>query len=288
MGMGMGMGMNVPGSSTPPDLGLRPLYLGIVNGVAALPGVEDFDNAVGESRAEAWPESFPDTAWSPDLLSVQVATEFAGRFGVWAEFETALGDMNVMKWQPGSGDWKQAASAELRKLTDLVAERDKYMPEIVEQAGDFTPYFAGMVGLDRGRMRHTLALLYSAARVGEMVAMHFKRRFSRPRPSALMPSLAPPFGPPGHPSYPSGHATQAHLMVMPLCKIDRIEHRYGPQLKWLAKRIAENRERLGVHFASDSAGGRLLADKTFKELVEIPSCKALIEQATEEWKPHAG
>jgi hypothetical protein len=58
----------------------------------------------------------------------------------------------------------------------------------------------------------------------------------------------------------------------------------------MAQRIARNREVLGLHYPSDSAAGKKLAEETFKILMECPALKGqgtkpgLIAQAKDEWK----
>ena len=44
---------------------------------------------------------------------------------------------------------------------------------------------------------------------------------------------------------------------------------YKEQLKWLAKRVATNRERAGLHYPSDSLGGRFLAAEIFDTMLKI-------------------
>jgi len=92
--------------------------------------------------------------------------------------------------------------------------------------------------------------------------MHFKHKFDRVRPRALEPQVKPCIEPPGHPAYPSGHATQAYTFGFLLAKKhpERTEH-----FKKIAHGIATNREWAGVHYASDTVAGKELA----KQLVEI-------------------
>jgi hypothetical protein len=61
---------------------------------------------------------------------------------------------------------------------------------------------------------------------------------------------------PAHPSYPSNHATQAHCIAALLGQASSPAHRV--YLTDMANRIAENRERAGVHFKTDSQGGKAL------------------------------
>src|SRR4051794_11194800 len=89
---------------------------------------------------------------------------------------------------------------------------------------------------------HTIRLLHACLRIGEMAAIHYKYKFLRPRPSVLCPALQPPMGPPGHPSFPSGHSLQGHLVSAWLQELSGgAASQYTLQLDWLADRIAINR-----------------------------------------------
>jgi membrane-associated PAP2 superfamily phosphatase len=59
-----------------------------------------------------------------------------------------------------------------------------------------------------------------------------------------------------HPSFPSGHALQSWLIARCLTKVI---YDYKPHLKWLARRIAINRERAGLHYRSDTDAGYSIA-----------------------------
>ncbi len=106
--------------------------------------------------------------------------------------------------------------------------------------------------------------------------------FRRVRPSTLCPGLVPPFGPPRHPAFPSGHSFLGHFIALLLLEIDGIAARYGTGMKvngsvpgkkpdwadyqaaprrdldgplfWLAARLARNRERIGVHYPQRQPG----------------------------------
>lgn len=87
------------------------------------------------------------------------------------------------------------------------------------------------------------------------VLMRAKAYFNVARPFQYSPALTPPFFP-AHPSFPSGHATQAYVVFL-LVKDWRSA--LGIKLKPLAKKIGTNREIAGVHYSFDTAAGLALA-----------------------------
>ena len=93
---------------------------------------------------------------------------------------------------------------------------------------------------------------------------------------------------PGHPSFPSGHATQA--MLMALCVGEAVKNQvsndvpvWPPLLQTLARRIARNREIAGLHFRSDTKAGFELARKTFDKLSCGHEFRQLLSDAMCEW-----
>ena len=127
--------------------------------------------------------------------------------------------------------------------------------------------------------------------------MHFKNdpggsKPPRARPSQVCPALMPPVPVPGHPSFPSGHATQAMLMALcaeaALAKSTVIiptplQDAWRPLLQTLAGRIARNREIAGLHFESDTNGGLELAAEAFKKLSAGAKFKKVQDDASMEW-----
>src|SRR6266436_4354682 len=149
---------------------------------------------------------------------------------------------------------------------------------------------------------YTHDLVEVASHVGQFQVMHYKRHFSRPRPSQYSPALLPSIDVPGHASYPSGHATEANLIALCLEKVmpAAVRTPAGPPppplplpgrspLQQMAQRIARNREVLGLHFPSDSKAGMLLAKETFRILMKCKSINdpkhGLIAKASAEWWP---
>ena len=94
------------------------------------------------------------------------------------------------------------------------------------------------------------------------VIMHMKHKYNRARPYHLDTSIVPAITPPKHPSYPSGHSTQAYFIAYLLG--EKHKHKEEEYLK-ISQRVAENREYAGVHYKSDTAYGKELAHYLWKQ-----------------------
>ncbi len=122
----------------------------------------------------------------------------------------------------------------------------------------------------------TKRMLDAAQRDMEMVVFQLKSAFNRVRPNHLSPDLAPSIVVPGHAAYPSGHATQAHLLAYLLMELAP-----GQTEKLIedAAQIAKNREIAGVHYPSDSEAGQLLARQVVDNLLKNNAFVILLDAA---------
>lgn len=235
--------------------------------------------------------------------------------------------MRIFEWQPDTGVAASAAKkaqawiairAELEELKMLMQDdRDRYLGEIEAQADGLADYVIAFIGASQARRPWTIELVSCGLAIGNLAYMHYKSQFKRVRPSTLCPGLVPAFGPPEHPSFPSGHSFLGHLIVLLLLEIPALRQRYGifartdgrpagdPQqfslrrrrevkspLLWLAQRLAKNRERLGVHYASDSSASRHLAAGIWWALlhedhadkrIACPTLGSVLTRAKAEW-----
>ena len=184
---------------------------------------------------------------------------------------------------------------ELRKLFRAMEDdRDRWLAEANQQADGLAGYFTHFLGIDSEKRPWTFEMIRCGLAIGNLVYMYYKAHFKRVRPSLICPGLVPPFGPPRHPSFPSGHSFLGHFIAMLLMEIPEIAQRFGEDndppntplpsdvrartglkpsitavmkvdvifggpLMWFADRLARNRERIGVHYPSDSAFSRMLA-----------------------------
>ena len=86
--------------------------------------------------------------------------------------------------------------------------------------------------------------------------LHAKLQFGRRRPHEY--GITPTILVPDHPAYPSGHATQAHLLAkVATC----LQPSRRDEFQASAESVALNRVKAGVHYPSDSDAGKMLADQ---------------------------
>ena len=279
------------------------------------------------------------TEWLQDLdisaPSIMAAREFAKEHGKWQKPDGAA--MVAVQWlRPEHLEWLpvdntpaaakvawDSINRELDELVDLMEDdRARYMAESIDQADGIPAYFMHLLAMDSGSKPHTLQLIKCGLAIGNLVYMHYKCMFRRVRPSTLCPGLVPPFGPPRHPAFPSGHSFLGHFIALLLLEIKVVAERYGVGLLsdgsavgtkptwasykaatnnaadldgplfWLAARLAKNRERIGVHYRSDSLGSRRLAggiwnaifnDPNAATRIEVPTLNRVLARAQAEW-----
>ena len=103
-----------------------------------------------------------------------------------------------------------------------------------------------------------------------------KKFWSRPRPFLQDKRIHPPIDLPKNASYPSGHSTVGDLDALILAQL-------APDLKdaIIARglQIGDDRVIAGVHFPSDVAAGRTLAQALFDKLMATPAFQADLAKA---------
>jgi len=141
----------------------------------------------------------------------------------------------------------------------------------------------------------TARIVAIAMQIAQFQGLWHKTFWNRPRPSQLYPVLLPPIDVPPHAAYPSGHATEAHLLALVLEEIlpDEIKTLTAagaakqnpplPPTQAMAQRIARNREVLGLHYPSDTVAGKALAEFTFPLLMACDQVSRILDAAKDEW-----
>jgi hypothetical protein len=296
MEMGAGLSINMPGlpvaSPIVRPMGVSPSCdksngkvtyrgrkwppLNVDHALVATPNVWQW-----EDRAAPKP---PLPAWAPQFDSISLLADFLQVKIEGSETEPAWPGIDLSPSDEFQKDLQKSVRDELRYLIDLMDYRPGVLAEALAQANAIDGYFRGVLTFTRSSHPKTYLLMQTALRIGEFQVMHHKRKFNRPRPSQLTPLLMPPIEVPGHASYPSGHATQAHLVAYVLEKVMPEVIANSCLLRSLARRIARNREVLGLHYPSDSSAGKTLAEKSFTIMCRSQRINALIEDARhDEW-----
>ncbi|MDP1839537.1 MAG: phosphatase PAP2 family protein [Reyranella sp.] len=258
MSMGLGAGYQM-GGAVPPELGPHPLTLDF--------SPDPMHPALPRDILPPNRWHFDPKLWDSGLYALLALRQYAAS-QEWTNIQ--ITDPKIIGWQTNN----QMVRDEIEYLRSLMEnDRAAYMAEILAQHDNAPFYWIAMLGMTNGSKPASLKLMQMAMRIGEMTAVFYKKKYERVRPSVVCPGLAPPFGPPGHPAFPSGHSLQGWLITYSFMEVTRPaiggDSIYKEQLKWLAKRVATNRERAGLHYPSDSLAGRFLAQQIFDTLLKV-------------------
>ncbi len=172
------------------------------------------------------------------------------------------------------------------KMQDLSAGRETDVPRIIAETTEYFGLFENRMMFNSGSHPHVTLLARCATLIGWSVAMHFKERFGRIRPSMADSGVKPIIRVPAHPSFPSAHSTQANLMACALKDTLPTDASYDPMradIEDIAEGVAERREAAGVHYESDTTAGELLAARCWTMFLGHAPFQPLIDGARKDW-----
>lgn len=199
-----------------------------------------------------------------------------------------------------SRDWKQSFSvpkppanssartkAELEYLQTVISKRGQHLSDIKKEVL-VTNFNFGKHNYQtlttNAKYTQTAKLLNATYHDMAAAVFHFKKKYNRVRPHILSGKLGTGLNTsipsPGHPAYPSGHATGTYTIAFILQELDPAN---AKQYLADAKRIAENREIAGLHYPSDTEAGRLLARQIADSLLSNKTFQAQLKRAKAEW-----
>jgi acid phosphatase (class A) len=174
---------------------------------------------------------------------------------------------------------------ELAHLVALTRQRTAAIRRAIDDEADLALATFGDYRLeeylDARRFPDTARALRAAYSDLSIIVLALKQRDDRVRPSFLEPDIQPVIAVPKHPAYPSGHASQAHLVS---ALLGALMPARAQALATRAQAIATHREFAGVHYASDSAAGQSLARQVFDQLMRDRDFAALFDRARNEWR----
>jgi acid phosphatase (class A) len=222
---------------------------------------------------------FPASRWDPDLFSLAILPEFLSIKG------TAKQAWEEVKLDAPDAPNSDLVKDEITNMLQLaVTVRPEALGEILEEDQNFQLTLLHLLMIDGASHPQTFLLMKLAARVGEMMMIHLKRLFNRPRPSQICPILYPPLPVPGHAAYPAGHALIAWLTFLCLTEDGPVPADVHEALQKLVDRIIENRRIAGLHFRSDNDAGKKAAEQIFETLKKCPLYKTTLTAAKKEWQ----
>ena len=226
--------------------------------------------------------TLPPRAWDPAFYQIVLLTEFARAWAPAPAMDAALEAILADALTGGN------PHEERRNLISLIEFRNGDLNEVISQMISFDAYFQGALGYTSATHPCTNFLVQGAMRAAEFAAMHYKNSFQRPRPSQLWPELMPPVQVPGHASFPSAHATQAHTVAAVLRQVASAVVLSADDITTrLAQRIARGRELLGLHYPSDTVAGECLAEDVAVAFLTCPTVSRLVTAAQNEWEAFA-
>ena len=196
------------------------------------------------------------------------------------------GDWKKVVERLGKPPDKKVTQQEIRKHHERITLRPVYREDILaqDQQGAISATFEAHFHFTEKTHRDTVQLVRSVVFIGAAIVFYAKEQFRRARPSQYDPSLITPgnrvIDMPAHPSYPSGHSFQSHLVACALSAVGLDSE----ALINLADSIALNREIAGLHYPSDSEAGTELAAQIWPLLIKSPELAATLGKAKLEWK----
>lgn len=160
-------------------------------------------------------------------------------------------------------------------------ERVRRMGDIEREATLDLTDFTRPLGIDGlGGYEQTEALFLAILAMCEYVGLLYKARYGRIRPNQFEPRLRPLLANPAHDAYPSNHSFQCHSIAFAFATI-LPEHPATDELARVARKVAENREWAGLHYPSDTDGGKELARRFAPYLRE--AFRQTFNAAQREW-----
>jgi PAP2 superfamily len=218
--------------------------------------------------------TFPANGWDSVLESVAELPNFFEIKG-WRELR--------IDPPPGPSETRDELDELLDKQKDMQKPeiRQIRLPEILLEAERDTPYYQRVLTpTPSGSFAATSVLIDAMSELGRVVGCYYKKKFMRPRPSQLEPQLRPVIDVPAWAAYPSGHAVQNFLIAHALATVMHSDE-LTTQVFDIAQRVAENREYAGLHFKSDTTGGRQLATLMFPNVLN--AYRETFQSAAREW-----
>ena len=155
--------------------------------------------------------------------------------------------------------------AQLDLVSNWAVLREERATEVMAQIDPTYAFWSSVVYLHPSRTRWTMELINVMLQFCVYVEMRFKHALACWRPVEYSPTIQPMITTPGHGSFPSGHATQAHAVAQLLDRLHNLKSTTVAGLPMVRDQLPRRSARIpptgvvaGVHFPVDSMAGRML------------------------------
>ncbi len=231
-----------------------------------------------KSKSKSKQATFPNEYWRPEF---EIYTYYPTLFDHGRELLAV-----DLAQPPQHGDVIASEVRELlrkqQELNDHLEERERRWGEIEWELDHLARGYQTALLIGPDAYSKTWQLMNTMGELTLIPVMHFKKKFARARPTQIEPRIAPLIEVPGHPAYPSGHSTQNFVIAHLLSEVIGDDAELIARVFAIARRVAENREWAGVHYASDTQAGEELAREIY--LTMRRALAEPIKEAIEEWQ----
>jgi subtilisin family serine protease len=231
-----------------------------------------------KSKSKSKQTTFPNEYWRPNF---EIYTHYRGLFDHGKELLDVAVEAPPQDGNAVADEIKELL-AKQEKLNNDINERERRREEIEWEADHLSRSYQTALLTGPDAYPKTWQLMNTMSDLALIPVMNFKKQFARARPNQLEPAIKPLIEVPGHPAYPSGHSTQNFLIAHVLSEVIGDDAELIARVFAIARRVAENREWAGVHYASDTEAGEELAREIFPTMRRVFAIP--IKDAIEEWQ----
>ena len=178
--------------------------------------------------------------------------------------------------EPPSNDSRESRS-ELFQIKRALRDISPEIKRVINSADDDPVGMFISFALKNG-LRYDEEYLRQVRNQLQPLILKLKYLFNRPRPYQLADAIGIEFNPvekksASTPSYPSGHATQAHVISNVL---SRMNPGFERELENIADQISLTRFQAGVHYLSDITAGKELANMIESDILGVEEYRGIM------------
>jgi len=180
----------------------------------------------------------------------------------WNPVWISLSDQDKQKLSPPPNNNSKTMAIEVEELLQLQIKRSSKDVKLIKREMGICGWNMDgfIIGSNKEIDGFLIDIFFDVTHAGYKL----KKEINRVRPSHYDKRIKPSIPVPNHAAYPSNHSIQTHMLALNLADIFPNKKR---ALLKAAHQITRNREIAGVHYASDSKIGKLVAMNLHQKLI---------------------